>query len=319
MTGSLAFDRILDYPGRFRDKIQPKKTHVLSVSFFVPTIRIGFGGTAGNIAYTLSLLGEHPVVVGSVGHDAAGYERWLRRHGVRLSLRRIKNSPTASVTIITDKDDNQISAFHPGAMEFPAFQQAQNHTSIHATRLIVSAPGNKTDSLASIRWAKSRKVSWVVDPGQRVFSLSRIDYRSIIRGAFLVIANDYEMLTIQKLSGWSASVIAKMADIVVTTLGRRGSLITRGNRTFRIPAGKPKTEADPTGAGDAFRAGLIAGLRWGLTLPSAGRLASVVSCYTVEQYGTQTHRFTLPSLNARYRKTFGTSFLAEKGRVDYAL
>lgn len=316
VSGSLAFDRIADFPGRFAKEIRPDKLHVLSVSFVVPTMREHFGGTAGNIAYNFSLLGERPLVIASVGNDFQEYQRWLRTHGVNLALRTVVNAKTATAMMITDQDDNQIAAFHPGALATPAWTSVRRGP---RPSLVVAAPGNKEDFLQLCRWARAHDIPWVVDPGQIIPLFSAKELRDVIQGCFLLIANDYEMSTIQKRTGLSAAALESKARHVVTTLGSRGSVIQSGNKKYKIPAATPKNIKDPTGAGDAFRAGLLTGLRLGLPLPTAGRLASVVSCYTVEQYGTQTHRFTLAQLAARYRRNFGTSFMNEKGRIDYAL
>jgi adenosine kinase len=316
VSGSLAFDRIVDFPGRFRREIRPEKLHVLSVSFVVPTMREHFGGTAGNIAYNLALLGERPVVVGSVGKDFSAYKKWLQRHSVALALRTMPKQYTATAMIMNDQENNQIAAFHPGALSTPAWTLARRGP---RPAMVVSAPGNKEDFLQLAAWAKKNRIPSIIDPGQIIPLFSGAELRRAIAGSFLLIANDYEMSTIQERTGLSAIPLARTVRYVVTTLGRRGSVIVGDGRTHRIPVAPPKNSSDPTGAGDAYRAGLLAGIRLGLPIATAGRLASVVSCYTVEQYGTQTHRFTLPQLAARYKRAFGTSFLKEKGRVNYEI
>lgn len=303
ISGSLAFDRIMDFQGRFRDHILPDKIHALNVSFHAHTFRESYGGTAGNIAYSLGLLGERPVVMGSAGRDFGAYQNWLSRHNVKLTyVKKVRTAATASAFIITDQDDNQIAAFSPGAMNVPG--QKIPAGMLGAQTLAIIAPGNLHDmQMYAAQYRKSR-TRYIFDPGQQITSFTGQKLRTCLNGAYTFISNDYELALVLKLSGWSMKKLLSMIPIVVTTLGSKGSIIRTAGTSFRIPVAKPKNTSDPTGAGDAFRAGFIKGLQLGLPLEKAGRLGAVVSVYTVEAYGTQTHVFTQLMVRERYYANF---------------
>ncbi len=303
VSGSLAYDRIMDFDGRFSDHILPDKIHMLNVSFYVKTFRQGFGGTAGNIAYNLSLLNESPFVVAAYGSDFTEYKKWLQKKNVNISYSKYyKNIPTASAYIITDKGDNQITGFFPGAMQFSCASIPA--TVVKKASIAVVAPGNLIDMRKLPVAYKKAKLPYIYDPGQQITILTKKDLISGFTGARALISNDYELSLIQKKTGYTLDKIKKAADLVITTRGEKGSVIHNKKIRYVIPPAKPKNTSDPTGAGDAYRAGLIKGLLSGYSLPRTGRLAAVVSVYTVEKYGTQTHRFTWSNIQRRYYTNF---------------
>jgi adenosine kinase len=303
VSGSLAYDRIMDFDGRFKDHILPHKIHVLNVSFYVEKFRQSFGGTAGNIAYNLALLGEKPIIISTYGSDFSEYKKWCKRHRMDISqAKKIKNVLTASAYIITDQSDNQITGFFAGAMlksNGPVPKKLLGKSS-----LAVIPPGNLTDMKKYPTQYKKTKTSYIYDPGQQITVLSKKDLLSGLTGAKVFISNDYELALVLKKTGLALNRLLKRVELVVTTKGEKGSVIWTRNKKCRIPPAKPKNTSDPTGAGDAYRAGFIKGLVAGYPLPKAGRLGAVVSVYTVEKYGTQTHRFTWKELQRRYYQNF---------------
>ena len=375
VSGSLAYDYIMNFPGYFRDHILPEKLHVLSVSFLVDKMQKNFGGTAGNISYNLALLGEKPTILASVGNDFAEYEQWLQSprsarlqprkgdakashyiEGVDLSyVRRVKDVPTASCHITTDNSDNQITAFHLGAMaqsvvKAELFSRQSSALRFRQAKVAIVAPGNLEDMRALPKLYKKLGVPYIYDPGQNITALSGADLRAGIAGAKVFISNDYELALVLKKTGWKKQDVLERVEVLVTTLGEKGSVIeiglschnspqppltlrggvaknpllfsqgesafggkirggAGGVMKFVIPPARAKNVCDPTGAGDAYRAGFIKGLLMGLPYDKVGKLAGLVSVYTVEQYGTQTHRFSWQGLLKRYKENYGETLL----------
>ncbi|MFA6410855.1 MAG: carbohydrate kinase family protein [Candidatus Buchananbacteria bacterium] len=313
VTGSVAYDRIMNFPGFFKDQILPDKIHILNVSFLVSNLKESFGGTAGNIAYNLSLLQTKPTILANVGaKDFILYEAWLKKNKIDLSqIKILPNQHTASAYIITDQADNQIAGFYPGAMNQPITKEIGNkktclpagRSEIRADIAIIS-PQNPIDMIKLPKLFKQKKVPYIFDPGQQTTSLLGNQLKQAILGSKVLIGNDYEINLISKKTGWKNSELIKKTEILVTTLGDKGSTIQQGNQVYKIPPAKAKNTSDPTGAGDAYRAGLIYGLLKNWPLPKIGRLAGLVSVYTVEKYGTQTHQFTWKELEKRYWQNF---------------
>lgn len=304
VSGSLAFDRIMNFPGLFSDHILPDKLHTLNVSFTVRTFRESYGGTAGNIAYSLALLGLRPVVLANAGNDFAKYARHLRSHKVNLSLvQRQANVPTATATIMTDSADNQIAGFFPGAMVRPFVLSGAPRSA----DLAIVAPGNIIDMQRLPMLFRKRGVRFIFDPGQQTISLSASALANAIRGSDVLIGNDYEIALIQKKTRFSKSALLKKTRMLITTLGADGSLIERAGHRSRIPAVTAKSALDPTGAGDAYRAGLLYGLTRRLSPERSARLGALVAVYTVERYGTQTHAFSRRQIHRRYQHLFHES------------
>jgi adenosine kinase len=305
VSGSLAFDRIMNFPGRFTDHILPEKIHVLNVSFPVNGVQERFGGTAGNIAYGLALLGESPVILATAGRDFAEYEKWLRKHGISLEgVRLIPEEITASAYITTDMSDNQITAFNFGAMNHPSMYQldAQNPAEV----LAIVAPGNIDDMVSYSREYKKRGIRYIFDPGQSIPALTADQLVEMTTGSFMLICNDYEIEMISKATGLTKSEILKRTATVITTLGEKGSLLSTRDRDVTIPAAVPRVVEDPTGAGDAFRAGLIKGIVSGKDFQFASRMGSITASFAVEHRGTQEHKYTWDEFLDRYRSNFGS-------------
>lgn len=301
--GSLAYDRVMDYPGRFRDSLLPEKLHVISLSFAVPRITQNFGGTAGNIAYNLSLLGIKPQVLSSVGQDFGLYRTWLKRHGIRLDyVRQVQGAATAAAYIMTDKDDNQISAFYAGALS----SALRSIPAVALTNsLVLVSPGNQADMAKLVSLCQKKHFPYVYDPGQAIPGLTRQELLAGMRGAFAFIGNDYEITLIaHKLGVRETSLRPLKVPLFIRTLGSQGSELWHNGKKIRVPAVKPRTVVDPTGAGDAYRAGLVTGLLRGWPLAKAGKFAALVATYAVEQYGTQSHKFSWSELKARYARVF---------------
>lgn len=293
----------MDFGGRFEDHILPDKIHVLNVSFHVKTFRVSHGGTAGNIAYNLALLGEAPSVFAAYGDDFFSYATWLKKKRIDLSgSRRITQLPTASAYIITDQSDNQITGFFSGAMD--RSNGPISKSAFHNAAFGIVSPGNTIDMRRYPSSFRTEKLPYIYDPGQQIVVLNKNDLLKGLNGAHTFISNDYELSLILKKTGLSLPGLLKRVEFVVTTRGEKGSFIRTGKKRYIIPPAKPKNTSDPTGAGDAFRAGYIKGILEGYSMPKVGRLAAVVSVYTVEKYGTQTHRFTWVDIQKRYKQNF---------------
>ena len=286
----------MDYDGRFADHLNPKKIHVVNLSFAVRRLELSYGGTAGNIAYNLALLGMPTGVVGNLGRDGKDYERLLRKRGLDIqNVQILKNNFTAGAYIITDRADNQIAGFFSGAM----MGKSLLPKSSEKDWAIVAADFPLNMTALVLHYQKSQ-TQYIFDPGQQVTALKPGQLRAGIAGATAIIGNDYEMDLILKRSKYKV----KPHQLLVTTLGEKGSVMVSGNKKIKIPPARPSNVVDPTGAGDAYRAGLIFGLVKGYSLEKTGRLASVVAVHAVEKYGTQNHRFTWNSIRNRFFNNF---------------
>jgi len=299
VSGAMAYDRILNFEGAFKDSILPDKIHALNISFFAPEMRESFGGTAGNIAYSLALLGETPILLSNVGSDFSEYDAWLKENAIPLStLARDTGVKTAVATILTDRHNNQLAAFYPGPMTKPYPLEIPD-----GDFAIVTA-GNPEDVRDMPAKFKARNIRYMFDPAQTIPVLSGEDIKNGIMGAEIVISNDYELSLIKEKTGWNESDILANAKVLVTTFGEKGSRIQTKEDMVEVPAAKAHDASDPTGAGDAYRAGFIAAYTKGLPLKTAGQLGAIVACYTVETHGTQTHHFTFDELEKRYQENF---------------
>ena len=308
VSGSLAFDRIMDFPGKFSDHILPDKIHILNVCFAINGLRENFGGTAGNIAYALALFGERPHVVATAGRDFAPYRTWMIAHHLPLEhVTEIQDELTAGAYITTDQSDNQITAFNPGAMKHRA-RFAPEAGAGHETIAIV-APGNLDDMEHLARTWRERSVPYIFDPGQSLPAWSGDQLLELIRGSLLFISNDYELELTLKKTGRTAEELLELTTAVITTRGESGSVLLHredGLLRTEIAAVKPEKVADPTGAGDAYRAGLIKGLMTSRSALLHGcRMGATAAAYAVEVYGTQTYRFTPENFNERFTDAFG--------------
>jgi adenosine kinase len=304
VSGSLAYDRIMDFPGRFADHILPEKIHVLNVCFMVNGLTERFGGTAGNIAYNLALLGEQPVILATAGRDFGPYRERLA--GLGLPLAGIKEIPqefTAGAYITTDLSDNQITGFNPGAMKFTSAYRFDGLNP--AAALAIVAPGNLEDMLAYTRLYKERGVGYIFDPGQSIPAWGGEDLREMATGSRALIVNDYELEMFQQKTGLAESGLLDLTPQLLTTRGDQGSLVRTAMGVEEIPVVPAREVQDPTGAGDAYRAGLLKGLILGLDWPGAARLGAVLASFCVEKQGTQEHQLTPAEFWARYTESFG--------------
>ncbi len=303
VAGSIAYDRIMDYAGNFTDSFVPDKLHTLSVSFQVERIKENFGGCAGNIAYNLKLLGESPEIIATAGSDFGRYAEYLQQLGIATDSIHINSSDLTSVAhIVTDRANNQIAAFAmaAGASAYGALPDT-------AFACGVLGAGCVADTIAIAAHAKTKGIKYYFDPGQAMPAFVADDLKKIITGAAGLFCNDYELSLITEKTGWNESALLRETPLLVVTLGAKGSRIMTKDGVTEISAVPTEKLVDPTGAGDAHRAGFVKGILVGLSLKECGQLASTVAAYAVESYGTQNHRFTLAELKERYAAAYGKS------------
>ena len=307
VQGSLAFDRIMDFPDQFAKHILPDHIHQLSVSFFIEELTEKRGGTAGNIAYNLMLLGEARQVelFGAVGKDFEEYMQHLNTHHLSTQYISVDHSqPTASAYAITDEKNNQIWAFHLGA-EKNSSKPFDWSTLNGDDAIVISAPrNNKIDVMTAAAECKARGIRFLFDPGQTIPIFTGEELKKIITGSYMFISNDYELQLIVDKTGWSKKELQKKVDVHISTLGENGSTIVTNDDTIDVPSCVVSVVKDPTGAGDAYRAGLIKGLIQGVSLEQAGKMGSLCATYAIEQYGTQEHTFTIKEFAQRYFDNF---------------
>lgn len=304
LSGSIAYDRIMDFPGRFSDYILPDKIHILNVCFNVNGLVEKFGGTAGNIAYSLSLLEEKPNIIATIGRDFQSYFEWLRKNGIPVDgIRIIADEFTAGAYITTDKADNQITGFNPGAMKYPSNVSLDCSSPESCITLI--APGNLEDMTGYAAICREKGIRYICDPGQSLTKWEASQLAEWMRGSMALISNDYELEIIMNVTGMDKKALLGLTKFIITTLGEKGSLIVSSEFEAHIPAAKAESVVDPTGAGDAYRAGLIKGIAAGKEIETAGRMGAVAAVYAVEKYGTQEHSYTYDEFLERYRSNFG--------------
>jgi adenosine kinase len=307
VTGSLAIDRIMVFPDRFKNHILPDKLHILSVSFHVPEMREFFGGCAGNIAYGLKLLGADPLIVAAAGRDFGAYAAWLDEHGIRRDgIRLHADAHTAQCFITTDLDDNQIVAFHPGAMERAAELRVEELAG--EASLAIVGPDDNAAMRKHAATLKARGVPTVIDPGQQLINFDPDGLLTFLEGAHVFVANDYEWAVTLERTGIAEDDLAHRAGAIIVTRGANGSTILEGGRKIDVPAVAAERVVDPTGCGDAYRAGLLYGLEHRLPLETAARIGSLMGCLAVEERGTQSVRAKPAEIRARYEKAFGEKF-----------
>jgi len=307
VSGSLAFDQIMDFPGKFQDHILPDKLHMINLSFLVSDLRLRRGGCAANIAYTLALLGEKARVVAAAGNDFEGYRVYLEELGIDVSgIRTFDDLQTACCFITTDRSDNQITGFHPGAMGRAGEISLGDAANAQKAEYAIVAPDDPAAMLRHAREAKEAGVPLLFDPSFQVIALEGEDLRTAADGAEAVFVNDYEFEVFKEKTGLTEKELMGLARFWVVTLGEKGSrILVRGEGRIEVPPAKAKEVVDPTGAGDAFRAGFMAGLLREQPLDVCGRMGSVASVYAVEHKGTQEHRYTQEEFAERYRASFG--------------
>ena len=303
ICGSLAYDTVMVFPGRFREHILPESIHMLNVSFLVPSMKRNFGGCSGNIAYNLRLVGGEGAPMATVGTDFGVYAQWLTDCGVRTDhVLTIEGEFTAQAFITTDLDANQINAFHPGAMDHSHRNQVPLDAGV---TLGVIAPDGREGMLAHSMQFAAAGVPVLFDPGQQLPRFDRAELLGFVERSRWIAVNDYEAQLLRDRTGEDMAMLAKQVDALIITRGAQGSVIMTGGREIAIPAARADAVVDPTGCGDAYRAGLIYGLIRGLDWETTGRIASLLGALKIAHAGTQNHRFTAGEFAARFRAAFG--------------
>jgi adenosine kinase len=303
VTGSVAVDSIMVFRGRFRDLILPDRIHALNVAFHVPELRRTWGGCGANVAYNLRLLGEEPLLVATVGADFAPYAEWLDRCGVRRDwIRVLDDEATAGAYITTDLDDNQITGFHPGAMDRAHEAPIAGVAEPYAVGIV--SPNGKRAMQEAARALKAGSAACVVDPGQGLPLFERDELVELLDGADVYVVNDYEWTLTLERSGLTPSEVARRVGSVIVTRGEKGSLLRRGDDETEIPAVRAERVVDPTGCGDAYRAGLLYGMARELPLEKGARIGSLMGALKVARPGTQSLAFELDEFRSRFRGEF---------------
>ncbi len=305
VTGSIAYDYLMSFPGYFKDHILPDKLETLSVSFLVDSMQKRRGGCATNIAYNLALLGERPRVMATVGEDFAEYRAWLEEHGVDTSgIVAIKDEFTSSFFVSTDRANCQIASFYTGAMSKAHTLSFCDQEYRHIDMAIISP----NDPKAMVKYAQECQelhIPYIYDPSQQIIRLTSPELEAGMMGAKALIVNEYELQMIKKKTGLTEMDILRLTETLVVTRGERGSLIRTGNRVIPIPPARPRCLVDPTGVGDGYRAGFVKSMLRGYSWETTGRIGSLAAVYVLEEAGTQSHKYTLEEFVARYRENFG--------------
>jgi adenosine kinase len=310
VTGSLAWDYIMNFPGKFSDHILPDKVHMLTVSFLVDSMKKLRGGTAGNIAYNLALLGANAALVSAAGQDFGDYAQVLQKAGVDTKgVKVVDNEFTASCFINTDQVNNQIVAFYPGAVVH-AREVTLASLGLQAGDWVIISPTDPESMLRHTQECKKAGVSYIFDPGKQTPRLDKTQILGGIDGCAALIGNDYEFGMMARTAGISEEALIAMAPLTIMTRGEQGSrIMARGQATLEIPVAKPTAMVDPTGAGDAYLAGLAFGLSKKLPLPTVGRLAAMAATYCIEQKGCQEHAWSRSDFAQRYQAAFGEAIV----------
>lgn len=303
ICGSLAYDTIMVFHDRFKDHILPDKVHILNVSFLVPDMRREFGGCAGNIAYNLKLLGGDPLPMGTVGKDFSPYAEWLDRWGISHEhIKVIDGTFTGQAFITTDQDDNQITAFHPGAMNM---SHENRVTDAKGVAIGMVAPDGREGMVQHAAQFAEANIPFIFDPGQGMPMFDGPELMTFIDQATWLTLNDYEAQLMQERTGESLEELAGRVAALIVTLGKQGSCIYTGSGCLEIPTAPATIVTDPTGCGDAYRAGLLYGLMNHLPWETIGRIAALMGTIKIEHHGTQNHTFTRAEFEARFKQAFG--------------
>lgn len=305
ICGSLAFDTIMVFPDQFKNHILPDKVHILNVSFLVPRMRREFGGCAGNIAYNLKLLGGSPVPMATVGQDFGPYRAHFEAEGIDLSqVKVIDELFTPQAFITTDHDNNQITAFHPGAM----MRSHENHVKdVPGVSFGIVAPDGREGMIQNAAEFLEAGIPFIFDPGQAMPLFNGEELRAFIEQADYVVVNDYESNLLQQRTGWSEKDIMQRVKAYIATQGPRGVHVHTAEKSYQIPPAHERRVVDPTGCGDAFRAGLIFGIEKGYDWLTIGRMGNLMGALKVEHPGTQNQRFDFDGFNDQFKQQFGYS------------
>lgn len=305
ICGSAAYDNIMVFEDSFKNHILPDQIHILNVAFLVPELRRQFGGCATNIAYNLKLLGEDPLPMATVGQDFGPYAEWLDKHGIRQDhITVLDDVFTAQAFITTDLDDNQITAFHPGAMNRSEVNKVADAQGV---KLGMVSPDGRTGMVEHAAQFAQAGIPFIFDPGQGLPMFDGNDLRQFVEECAWVTVNDYEWQLLKDRTGWDVGDILEHAEALIVTRGGDGSKIHTKDAEYDIPAAEPSAVEDPTGCGDAYRAGLLYGLLHDLDWETTGRIASLCGAIKIEQHGTQNHKFTRGEFEDRFKAAFGRS------------
>ncbi len=304
VTGSLAFDYIMDFPGTYEEHILPEKLKTLSVSFRMQKLNKNFGGVAGNIAYTLSLLNLSSQIVASGGaFDFQNYMQHLKTHGINTdTINLVADEFTANAFIMTDRNNCQITGFYPGALSSDKLLSLNSCKNID---FVILGPTDTEAMIRFVKEAKEKNIPYLYNPVQHIPELTGPKLKDAIQGAEILIGNDYEIALILKKTRLAKKDLLQKAKIVITTLGERGSLIETAKEKVTVGIAKSAKIVDPTGAGDAYIAGFVAGYVRKLSLQTCGQMGAVAAAYAIENYGTQNHKFSTYDFQKRYQQTFG--------------
>ena len=306
ICGSLAFDKIMQYHGRFAETLLADQLHKVNVSFLVPTLRTEFGGCAANIAYNLNMLGGDPLIMAAIGQDGGDYLERLAALGIATrAIRKIGHAYTAQCFVTADLDNNQINAFHPGAMQFAHENNVADHG---ALRVAIIAPDGRDGMLKHAADCAKLELPFMFDPGQQLPMFSGAELIAFIDKASYVAANDYELEMLMERTGLSLAQIAARLDALIVTRGENGSEIYAGGQRFDIPCVMASAVVDPTGCGDAYRAGLLFGIANDFDWETTGRLASLMGALKIAHQGGQNHVFTAQYIAERFEQEFGYRF-----------
>lgn len=304
ICGSMAYDTIMVFKDQFKNHILPEQIHILNVAFLVPEMRREYGGCAGNIAYNLQMLGGHPLIMATVGDDFAPYAKRLEHLGIAQShIRHVPDSFTGQAFITTDLDDNQITAFHPGAMGMSDLNRVSDAAQV---TLGIVSPDGRNGMLNHAQEFAEASIPFVFDPGQGMPMFSGNELLAFIEQATYVTVNDYEAKLLQDKTGKTLKEIAQRVKALIVTLGADGSLIYTDGKEIAIPTPKPSAIVDPTGCGDAYRAGMLHGIQHGWDWETTGRLASLMGSLKISSRGGQNHKFTRMELADLFKQHFGT-------------
>ncbi len=303
ICGSMAYDTIMVFQDQFKNHILPDQVHILNVSFLVPEMRRNFGGCAGNIAFNLQLLGGEGLPMGTIGGDFGPYAEWLERHGIaRDALREIPETFTAQAYITTDQDDNQITAFHPGAMN----HAHENRVADFPTaRIGMVSPDGRQGMIEHAEQFVEAGIPFVFDPGQGMPMFDGGDLNRFVEQATWLAFNDYEAKLMQERTGKTPAQLAREVEAVIVTRGGEGSTVYTAGGEIQIPIAPARHLVDPTGCGDAYRGGLLYGLQQGMDWELTGRVASMLGAIKIEHAGTQNHALSRADFDARFKETYG--------------
>jgi adenosine kinase len=303
ISGSVAYDTIMVFDGHFKDHILPDRVHMLNVSFLAPSLKREFGGCAANIAYNVAMLGGQPSILAAVGRDGADYVRRLAALGIDTSsILQVDHQYTAQAFITTDLADNQITAFHPGAMGSAHLVGVPPGP---GTGWGIVAPNGKEAMLRHAAEFTAQRVPWIFDPGQALPMFSGDELRALVEQASAVAVNDYESELLTEKTGWDQAALAQRVDALIVTRGGDGSLLLADGRAETITAAPIADPVDPTGCGDAYRGGLLYGLTCGMGWLQSARLGSVLGAIKIEHSGPQTHRFDRAAVGERFARAYG--------------